>query len=115
MSPVCRFWDQGSTGAVGTDSVEGQGRPPKGGDAWQSMGTGHPDRLWLALRSVLAGARGQSGEADKGHFRWALIPALWDCPSFPTQPLLLVNLFGLEWFLSLQDSHCVLDLTREGN
>ena len=70
----------------GTDRVEGQGRPPEGGDAWQSLGTRHPDRLlWLKLRSVLAGARGPSGEADKGHFIRALIPALRDCPfSSPT-------------------------------
>lgn len=29
-----RAWDQGSSGVLGVDSVEGQGRPPRGGDAW---------------------------------------------------------------------------------
>lgn len=51
----------------------------------RSMGTGHPVRLWLELRSVLA--RAKSGEVDQGHFIWALIPELWDCPSSPSRAL----------------------------
>ena len=64
---------------------------------------------------MLARARAEAGEVEKGHFIPALIPELWDCPSSSHQRLLRANLLGLEWFLPLQDSHSVLDLSREGD
>lgn len=58
----------GKSRGCGTDSVEGQGRPHRGGDAWQERGHWTPSyTMWLQRRSVLALEKAESGEMDKGH------------------------------------------------
>lgn len=53
----------------------------------RSVDTGHPVRLWLELRSVLAWGKAESGEVDKvrqGH--WGLDHRALPLPLLPSGP-----------------------------